>query len=161
MTLDYGCQPTSLANNSSHTHTHTHTHTYVYKHIVTAPRNNCPVGWGCRIHQLLLCSEVRPTYHVVLDKTLNLMVKFQWCWIFAITPWSTHPRSVLMLNWIVFWHWNCTYAKLNYFEIELFWHLTVCKQKTILIQNWIVWNRTTFRYKNGFGIKKPTNVNMR
>ena len=22
--------------------------------------NNCPVGWGCRIHRLLLCRGVRP-----------------------------------------------------------------------------------------------------
>ena len=30
------------------------------------------------------------------------------------------------------------------FEIELFWHLTECKQKTILILNWIVWNIIMF-----------------
>ena len=35
------------------------------------------------------------------------------------------------------------------FEVEVFWHLTVCKQRIIL--NWIVWNRTVHRYKNGFG----------
>ena len=33
------------------------------------------------------------------------------------------------------------------FEIELFWYLTVCKQKTILILNWIAWNRTVNMYK--------------
>ena len=33
------------------------------------------------------------------------------------------------------------------FEIELFWHLTVCKQKTILILNWTVWNRTVLCIK--------------
>ena len=57
-----------------------------------------------------------------------------------------------MLNWVV---WNRTV-----------WHLTVCKQKTVLIINWIVWNLdcvlmlnwvvwngTVFKYKNGFGIK--------
>ena len=38
------------------------------------------------------------------------------------------------------------------FEIELFWHLTMYKQKTILIQNLIVWNRIVYMYKNGFGI---------
>ena len=27
-------------------------------------------------------------------------------------------------------------------EIERFWHLTECKQKSILILNWIVWIRT-------------------
>ena len=25
------------------------------------PNTNCPVGWGCRIHQLLLCRGVRPS----------------------------------------------------------------------------------------------------
>ena len=40
----------------------------------------CPVGWGCRIHRLLLCSEVDPPPMSVLDMTLNnLMVRFQWC----------------------------------------------------------------------------------
>ena len=41
------------------------------------------------------------------------------------------------------------------FEIELFWDLTDCKQKTIYIYilNWIIWNRTVYMYKNGFGIK--------
>ena len=29
-------------------------------------------------------------------------------------------------------------------EIEMFLHLTVCKQKTVLKLNWIVWNRTIF-----------------
>ncbi len=26
--------------------------------------------------------------------------------------------------------------------------------------NWIVWNRTVYKYKNGFGIKYPTMVDM-
>ena len=32
-------------------------------------------------------------------------------------------------------------------EIELFWHLTVCKQKTKLILIRIVWNKTILRMK--------------
>ena len=36
----------SLSLSLSHTHTHTHTQTHTLYH--------CPVGWGCRIHQLLL-----------------------------------------------------------------------------------------------------------
>ena len=40
---------------------------------------------------------------------------------------------------------NCTYAKLNYLKKELFWHLTVCQQNSML--NWIVWNRTVFMNK--------------
>ena len=37
-----------------------------------------PVGWGCRIHRLLLCREVRPLSSTsVLDMILNsLMVRF-------------------------------------------------------------------------------------
>ena len=36
-----------------------------------------PVGWGCRIHQLNLCREVRPQPTSVLVMTLNnLMMSF-------------------------------------------------------------------------------------
>ena len=35
-------------------HTHTHTHTYIYIYIY------CSVGWGCKIHWLLLFRGVRP-----------------------------------------------------------------------------------------------------
>ena len=38
----------------------------------------CPVGWGYRIHQLLLSRGVRPPPTSALDMTLNnLMVSFQ------------------------------------------------------------------------------------
>ena len=39
----------------------------------------CPVGWGCRIHRLLLSRGVRPPNPTsFLDMTLNnLMVTFQ------------------------------------------------------------------------------------
>ena len=40
------------------------------------------------------------------------------------------------------------------FEIEMFWYFTVHKRKkTILILNCIIWNRTIYKYENGFGIK--------
>ena len=31
--------------------------------------------------------------------------------------------------------------------MELFWHLIVYKQKTVLIPCWIVWNKTVYMYK--------------
>ena len=31
--------------------------------ILFFPKNGCPVGWGCRIHRLLLCWGVRPPTH--------------------------------------------------------------------------------------------------
>ena len=43
-------------------------------------------------------------------------------------------------------------------EIKLFLPLTICKQKAVFVLNWIVWNRTVYMYKNGFGIKQPTMV---
>ena len=47
--------------------------------------SSCPVGWGCRIHRLLLCRGVRPPPPTsVLDMTLNnLMVRFEQCWRFG------------------------------------------------------------------------------
>ena len=41
-----------------YTRTHAHTHIYIY---LRAHIHTCPVGWGCRIYQLLFCREVRPT----------------------------------------------------------------------------------------------------
>ena len=39
---------------------------------------NCPVSWGCRIHQLLLCRWVKHPSTNILNMTLNnLMVRFQ------------------------------------------------------------------------------------
>ena len=26
--------------------------------------------------------------------------------------------------------------------------------------NWIIWNKTEYLYKNGFGVKLPTNIDM-
>ena len=53
-----------------------------------------------------------------------------------------------MLNWIA---WNRTVLAIKLylrqtvlFEIEMFWHIAVCKQKLFLILNWIVWNRTVW-----------------
>ena len=39
---------------------------------------NCPVGWGCRIHRLLLCRGVRPPPTSVLDMTLNWRLTKAW-----------------------------------------------------------------------------------
>ena len=45
-----------------------------------------------------------------------------------------------------------TILLLNWIEIGLFRHSTVCKQKTVLLLNWIVLNTTIYMYKNGFGM---------
>ena len=44
----------------------------------------CPVGWGCRIHRLLLCRGVKPPQRVSWYMTINnLMVRLQQCWSFG------------------------------------------------------------------------------
>ena len=56
-----------------------------YYYDFSSLKMDCPVGWGCRIHRLLLCRKVRPPPTTsVLDMTLNnLMVRFQQCWSFG------------------------------------------------------------------------------
>ena len=54
-----------------------------------------------------------------------------------------------LLNWIV---WIITIL-LNWIAWNSFWQLTC-----VLMLNWIVWNKTDYLYKNGFGIKLPTNI---
>ena len=64
-----------------------------------------------------------------------------WTWLNRVLSMGQIELNCIgMLNWIVK-------------NRAVFWHLTVCKQKTVLILKWIVWNRTVYRYKNGFGIK--------
>ena len=77
----------------------------------------------------------------------------------AITPRSiltwrcrTESGPIFRSNRTV-WHSNSTHAKLNSLKIEVFLHLTVCKQKTVLLLDWIVWNRTVYMYKNRYAIK--------
>ena len=84
----------------------------------------CPISWGCRIHWY-------PHSMSVLDMILNnLMVRFQWCWIFgkcrvplychcsqvhsgpgvvasdrALSMGLNRTNGILMLNWIVWLNW--------------------------------------------------------
>ena len=47
-------------NTFMHTHKHIRIHTEKKKYIYQLTRTrSCPVGWGCRIHRLLLCRGVR------------------------------------------------------------------------------------------------------
>ena len=118
----------------------------------------CPVGWGCRIHQLQLCKGVRPHPQTsVLDMTLNnLMVRFKWCWSFeeCREPLYSHRSEVhsgpVWLNRTKprFFHYTDfafkrrIYAKLNCLKIELFWYLNC-----VLMLNWTARNRTVLTFK--------------
>ena len=64
-------------------------------------------------------------------------------WIFSDRlPYFEISNFVDKLIWIT---WNRTdiklyLCKIELLELEVFLHLTVIKQKTILIIDWIVWN---------------------
>ena len=95
----------------------------------------CPVGWGCRIHQLLLCRGVTHPYECPgydtkkSDDELPVMLEF---WGMQITsslpslPGSLWPGVV------------ASHRVLFMGQIEL---------KSVFILNWIAWNWTVFTCK--------------
>ena len=54
-----------------------------YFFMYTFPILNCPVGWGCRIHRLLLCRGVRPPPRV------------SWIWHYTIWWWGSSNAGAL------------------------------------------------------------------
>ena len=115
---------------------------------------SCPVGWGCRIHRLLLCRGGKTPLHnqcpgydtKQFDGEVPVMLEL---WGMQSTPslpslpGPLRPRvlapdrvlsigqielnCVLMLNWIV-------------------WNRTVFDIGTVLMLNWIVWNWTVLTF---------------
>ena len=106
--------------------------------------DNYPVGWGCRMHWLLLCREVRPSYNYCpghdTKQSHGEVPVMLGLWGMRSTPslpslpgplWlgveapigQIELNSVLIQNWIA---WNRTVSTIN------------SKQNNIL--NWIVWN---------------------
>ena len=130
-------------------------------------KSNCPVGWGCRIHQLLLCREVRlptntcPGYNTKKsDGKVPVMLKL-WgmlstsslpsllgpLWARVVAPDKVLSIGQIELNCLLILNW-------------IIWNRTVFDIETVLMLNWIAWNRTIYLYKNGFGIKWLTKVDM-
>ena len=107
----------------------------------------CPVGWGCKIHQLLLCRGVKHLQGVSwydtkqsdgevpvilelwgMQSTPSLPLFPGPLWPGEVAPdrvldmGQIELKCILMLNWII---WNRT----EFFLIKLFW------------LDWIAWNR--------------------
>ena len=131
-----------------------------------------PVGWGCRIHWLLLCRGVRlphPRYDIKQsDGEVPVMLKL-WgmrcipslplfpgsLWPVMVAPDRALSISkieldcILMLNWIA-----CnrtalifklyTYAKLNCLKWNCFCMVNWIVWYRIVWLNWIAWNRNIF-----------------
>ena len=100
-----------------------------------------PVGWGCKIHRLLPCRGVRlpnecPGYDTKQsDSEVSVILEL---WGMQNTPSLPSLPGPL---------WPGVVASdrvPSIGQIEL---------NRVLILNWIVWNKTVYLYKNGFGIK--------
>ena len=98
----------------------------------------CPVTWGCRIHQLLLCKGVRPHHH-----------QQQVSWIY-----DTKQSDVEVLVMLVLW-WMQGILSLPLLPGSL-WPRLVAPDRVlsmsqielncVLMLNWIVWNRTVLTF---------------
>ena len=85
-----------------------------------------PVGWGCKIYMIASLQRGKTPPRSVMvwwwgSNNAGALGNAEYPFI-AIVPRSNGSN----------WAKQYTYAKLNCFEMELFWHLTVCKQKLYL-----------------------------
>ena len=103
----------------------------------TIQKTNCPVGWGCRIHWLLLCRGVRPPITTTecpgydtkqSDGVVPVMLELWGMWR---TP-SLPSLPGLLWSRVV-----ATDRVLSMGQIEV---------NCVLILNWIVWNRTVLTF---------------
>ena len=110
------------------------------------PTEDGTIGWGCRIYWLHLCRGVRLPQYMSWrydprqsDDEAPIILKLWGMWStpsFPSLPGRLWPWVVAPDKGPIYGSNRtklCCYTKLNRFKIELFWHLTVCKQKTILI----------------------------
>ena len=98
---------------------------YIYIYIY------CPVDYVTRTHRLILCRGVRPPHNECPDATLNNLMLELW------VMWST--LSLPLLPDLL---WPGVVAPdrvLSMGQIEV---------NCVLMQNWIVWNRTAFWHWN-------------
>ena len=100
-----------------------------------------PASWDCRMHQQHFCRGVRLPQWVSWYDTKQsdgedaLILEL---WGMQSTPWLSSLLGPL-------WPWmGAPDRVLSMGKIE---------QNSIFRLNWVVWNRTFYMYKNGFGIK--------
>ena len=137
-------------------------------HLLRTLKVESPVGWYCRICRPEHCTEVEP-FNECPDITLNPLCQPSSEYTDCISAVGKTPPSVLDMTqqsdgkvpvMLEFWRMQSTPSKpspsgplgpgvvapdrvLSRGRIEL---------KSALMLNWIVWNRTVYMYKNGFGI---------
>ena len=106
----------------------------------------CPIGWGCRIHRLHLCREVRPphlnecpgydTKQSDGEVPVLLGLWEMWSTLHSHCSKSTLApnSSILMLNWIV---WIRTvwlnWIAWNSLNLNCFWHWNCIYAKLICL----------------------------
>ena len=122
------------ASHEIHRYKHAHAiYTLTQTHIYMGP-----LDWGYRIHRLHLCRGVRRPQRVswIYIPSLALLPGLLWPGVVApkrdLFIGQIELNRVITQDWIV---WNL-----------LFSHIIVCKQKTVLMLYWIVWNRTAWSF---------------
>ena len=141
-------------------------HTVTWYQVFLSNTNNlftCPVGWGCTIHGLHLCREVKPSTMSVLDMTLNFLMEPHvplmlelWeiqsttslptlpgpLWLGVLAPDRVLSMGQIELNCTLNWiAWNRTVLT---FKLRIYPKLNCLKWNCFCMLNWIVPNRTVF-----------------
>ena len=106
-----------------------------YPFIAIAPRSTLALTGSTWQGPIYGSNRTKPCTHAKLN-----CLKYNCLYILKWTVWN---RTVIDIETV----YSC---KTELFEIQPFWHVTVCKR--ILMLSWIIWNRTEYMYKNGFGI---------
>ena len=130
---------------------------------------SCPVGWGSRIHRLLLCRGVRPPNECPgydtkqsngevpamlelwgMRSTPSLPSLPDPLWPGVVVP-DKGPIYGLNRTKPCFFHYTerHTHAKLNILKYKCFWQLNRAYiLNRMLVLNWIISNRTVFWHWN-------------
>ena len=114
--------------------------------------STCLVGWGCRIHRLLLCRGIRhlphnecPGYNTKQSDGEVPVMQELWgmqstpslpslpgpLWSGAVSPHSVLSMGQIELNCVLIQNWIARNG-------------TVFDTETVLMLKWIVWNRTAY-----------------
>ena len=125
----------------------------------------CRVGWGCRIHRLQLCREVKPHNECPWYDTKQSdgeVPEIQELWGMRSTlslPWLSGllwPRMVetdrvlslaqIEVNCVLKLNWNAWNRTIFISKLRTYAKLNCLKWNCFCMLNWIVWNRSVLTF---------------
>ena len=137
------------------------------KTVFTFNSMNCPIGWDCRIHQLLFCRGVRPfpnewpRYDIKqsgseapvmlefwgIQSTPSLPLLSGPLWPRMIAPDRVLSMGQKELNCVLLLNWIAWKSNVLTFKLHTYAKLNHLKLNCFCMLNWIVWNRTFLTFK--------------